>query len=295
MKFLNSSFGRFLLIGFITLLLLAPLVRVIVLIEERKERAEEIKTDIRIPRQSLASAVSNVLRDRILRGELKAGDQLVQHTIATELGLSRIPVREALRQKLARGHVSLSASYVRDAAEVPAAVDEARFAQVADELKRLKKAHKLGGDVDVATVLRMPDVMRVVRDDDALEGGTAEELVAIVDAAIANLQAMRESEGARLAAVVGNTDPSGSFKSWVQQQALTTDLRNGTGDVTQAAKVCVSFPNGPPVKIGDPVRVTVTAKYHWIPFVGAADFNIKSSSTMRLEQLPTYAAGCYPP
>lgn len=47
MKFLNSSFGRFLLIGFITLLLLAPLVRVLLLIEERKERAEEIKTEIR--------------------------------------------------------------------------------------------------------------------------------------------------------------------------------------------------------------------------------------------------------
>lgn len=46
-KFLNSSFGRFLLIGFITLLLLAPLVRVILLIEERKDRAEEIKTDMR--------------------------------------------------------------------------------------------------------------------------------------------------------------------------------------------------------------------------------------------------------
>ena len=67
----------------------------------------EIKTDFRIPRQSLASAVSNVLRDRILRGELKAGDQLVQHTIATELGLSRIPVREALRQLEAEGLVKI--------------------------------------------------------------------------------------------------------------------------------------------------------------------------------------------
>ncbi|MDR0803409.1 cell envelope integrity protein CreD [Fluviicola sp.] len=46
-KFLNSSFGRFLLIGFITLLLLAPLARVIWLIKERKERAEEIKNEIR--------------------------------------------------------------------------------------------------------------------------------------------------------------------------------------------------------------------------------------------------------
>ena len=67
----------------------------------------DIKTDFRIPRQSLASAVSNVLRDRILRGELKAGDQLVQHTIATELGLSRIPVREALRQLEAEGLVKI--------------------------------------------------------------------------------------------------------------------------------------------------------------------------------------------
>jgi hypothetical protein len=99
------------------------------------------------------------------------------------------------------------------------------------------------------------------------------------------------NQGARLAAVVGDTDASGNFKSWVQQQALTTDLRNGTGDVTQAAKVCVSFPNGTHA-IGDPVRVTVTATYHWIPFIGAADLNINSSSTMRLEQLPTYSTGC---
>lgn len=47
MKFLNSSFGRFLLIGFITLLLLAPLMRVILLIQERKDRADEIKREMR--------------------------------------------------------------------------------------------------------------------------------------------------------------------------------------------------------------------------------------------------------
>lgn len=46
-KFLNTSFGRFLLIGMITLLLMAPLVQVISLIRERKHRAEEIKEEIR--------------------------------------------------------------------------------------------------------------------------------------------------------------------------------------------------------------------------------------------------------
>ena len=110
-------------------------------------------------------------------------------------------VREALRQRLARGHVTLSARIVRDEESVPA-VDEVRFAQVAAELKRLHAAHGLDGVVDVATILRMPDVLQVVRDDDALERGTSDELVAVVDEAIGALQAMRESEGARLAAVV---------------------------------------------------------------------------------------------
>lgn len=47
MKFLNAPFGRFLLIGTITIILLAPLARVIFLIEERKDRAEAIKDEIR--------------------------------------------------------------------------------------------------------------------------------------------------------------------------------------------------------------------------------------------------------
>jgi inner membrane protein len=47
MKFLNSSLGRFVLIGTITLILLVPLARVFFLIQERKDRAEEIKTEIR--------------------------------------------------------------------------------------------------------------------------------------------------------------------------------------------------------------------------------------------------------
>lgn len=110
-------------------------------------------------------------------------------------------VREALRQRVARGHVTLSARLLRDEEAAPA-VDEARFAQLATELKRLQAAHGLEGVVDVATILRMPDVLQVVRDDDALATGTVDELVRVVEAAISALQAMRESEGARLAAVI---------------------------------------------------------------------------------------------
>ena len=102
------------------------------------------------------------------------------------------------------------------------------------------------------------------------------------------------SEGARLAAVLGNSpEPGGNWKQWIQQQAESTELRNGTGSITSAASVCVSFPNGTP-KIGDPVKVTVSAPYKWIPFVGGATINLRAEATMRLERMPTYAAGCYP-
>lgn len=110
-------------------------------------------------------------------------------------------VREALRQRIARGHLTVSARVVRDDEGV-SGIDEARFAQFAAELKRLQDVHGLGGAVDVATVLRMPDVLRVVRGDDALEAGTAAELLAVVEAAVQALQKMRRAEGARMAAVI---------------------------------------------------------------------------------------------
>ena len=112
-------------------------------------------------------------------------------------------VREALRLRIARGHVTAFARIER-AEEQLAIVDEARFAAYATELKRLQQAHGLGGEVDVAAVLRMPEVLRMAREDDALAEGTAAELLAVVEAAAKALQAMREQEGARLAAVIAD-------------------------------------------------------------------------------------------
>jgi Flp pilus assembly protein TadG len=107
------------------------------------------------------------------------------------------------------------------------------------------------------------------------------------------------NEGSRLAAVVGNSpQPGGDFKSWIQQQADSIELRYVTGSVTSPAEVCVSFltgPSGTRGQIGDPVKVTVSAAYRWIPFIGGGTLTMRSSSTMRLEQLPTYSEGCYRP
>jgi len=60
-----------------------------------------------IPRQSLPSAVADKLRDQIIRGEIPEGAQLRQDAIATQYQVSRIPVREALRQLEAEGLISI--------------------------------------------------------------------------------------------------------------------------------------------------------------------------------------------
>lgn len=67
----------------------------------------ETSSDSAIPRQSLTSAVADKLRDQIIRGEIPEGAQLRQDAIATQYRVSRIPVREALRQLDAEGLIAI--------------------------------------------------------------------------------------------------------------------------------------------------------------------------------------------
>lgn len=118
--------------------------------------------------------------------------------LPAELSRWESEVREALRRRIARGHVSVTARIER-AGEATTAINEVRFAEAAATLMALRDKYGLGGDVDVATVLRMPDVIHAATDENE---GSANELVAVVEAAVAALGAMREAEGARMADVV---------------------------------------------------------------------------------------------
>lgn len=57
--------------------------------------------------KTMSAATADELRRRILRGELAAGFQLRQDALADELGVSRIPIREALVQLEAEGLVRI--------------------------------------------------------------------------------------------------------------------------------------------------------------------------------------------
>jgi uncharacterized protein (TIGR00255 family) len=108
-------------------------------------------------------------------------------------------VREVLRKRIARGHVTVSARIERPA-DHGDAIDEARFAFYADALRSLRDRHHLGGEVDVATVLRMPDVLHAAAE--GADDGSVEQFLSVVGAATDELMRMREAEGARMADVV---------------------------------------------------------------------------------------------
>jgi uncharacterized protein (TIGR00255 family) len=106
-------------------------------------------------------------------------------------------IREILRQKIARGHVTLTARFDRAVGAAPV-IDEVRLAQYAATLKDLQEKHGLGGEVDLATILRLPDVVGAQSEE--VDPGAGEALAVIINKAVDNLILMRRAEGAQLAA-----------------------------------------------------------------------------------------------
>ena len=107
-------------------------------------------------------------------------------------------IRELLRQKIARGHVTLTAKVDRDASASGPVIDEARLVHYSVTLKELQKKLALGGEVDLATLLRLPDL--IISPTDTADPKAGEALAAIVGKAIDALIAMRQAEGAQLSA-----------------------------------------------------------------------------------------------
>jgi uncharacterized protein (TIGR00255 family) len=103
-------------------------------------------------------------------------------------------IRELLRQKIARGHVTLTARIDRDS--TAPVIDETRLSHYLTALKALQKKHNLAGELDLSTLLRLPDVIAAPSDEIELSDGDA--LVGLVAKAVDNLTTMRKTEGAQL-------------------------------------------------------------------------------------------------
>ena len=123
-------------------------------------------------------------------------------------------VREAMRRGVTRGHVTLTARVERGggAEASDATIDEALFAAYVARLRELQQRHGLADALDVATVLRLPNVVASGEEE---QSGSAAELVGIVERAVTALDEMRRAEGARLATYV--TDRLGVVESSLER------------------------------------------------------------------------------
>jgi DNA-binding GntR family transcriptional regulator len=94
-----------------------------------------------LKRQNLASMLVDDLRKRLLCGEFSSGTLLRQEQLAQEYGVSRMPVREALRQLDSEGLVIMQANRGATVSELSLAeIDEIFDLRVFLELDLLERA-----------------------------------------------------------------------------------------------------------------------------------------------------------
>ncbi len=126
----------------------------------------------------LREVVFNTLRQAILRGELKPGERLMEIQLAKALGVSRTPIREAMRKLEHEGLVTMtprkgaevadiSEKSLRDVLEVREALETLSVELACDnitgkQLKELKAAAKKFQDVQASK-----DVTKIAEADEA--------------------------------------------------------------------------------------------------------------------------------
>ena len=125
-----------------------------------------------IEKEVLRDKIGDVLRGWILDGKLKPGERLVEDKLSTELGVSRVPVREALLGLSVEGLVNLEprrgASVVEISPETVQELVEVRALLEGLNARLAARRH------DPAIVAELSDALR--RGNAAAGSGSAEEL-----------------------------------------------------------------------------------------------------------------------
>ena len=138
-----------------------------------QRRLEPIRLD---SYQPLREVVCETLRDAVRRGVLKPGERLMEIQLAEELGVSRTPVREAIRKLEMEGYVimmprrgtyiaDLSIRDINEVFEIRTSLESLASALAADRITEdeLEKLQRLL--VQIGTHIKSGDMESIVRTD----------------------------------------------------------------------------------------------------------------------------------
>lgn len=124
----------------------------------------------------LRDVVFNTLRQAILRGELKPGERLMEIQLANKLGVSRTPIREAIRKLELEGLVlmiprkgaevaDISEKSLRDVLEVRKALEELAVQLACDKITEEKIVDLKKAAEDFKKILKSKDITEIAEAD----------------------------------------------------------------------------------------------------------------------------------
>lgn len=124
----------------------------------------------------LRDVVFNTLRQAILRGELKPGERLMEIQLANKLGVSRTPIREAIRKLELEGLViviprrgaevaDITEKSLRDVLEVRKALEELAVNLACDRMKKTQIRELKEAAKEFEEILKIDDVTKIAEID----------------------------------------------------------------------------------------------------------------------------------
>ena len=126
----------------------------------------------------LRDVVFNTLRQAILRGELKPGERLMEIQLANKLGVSRTPIREAIRKLELEGLVlmvprkgaevaEITEKNLRDVLEVRCALEELAVQLACDRIDPERMQQLLDAAAHFRDILGTADITELGEADEA--------------------------------------------------------------------------------------------------------------------------------
>lgn len=126
----------------------------------------------------LRDVVFNTLRRAILRGELKPGERLMEIQLANKLGVSRTPIREAIRKLELEGLVlmiprkgaevaEITEKNLRDVLEVRCALEELAVQLACDRIDKSRLEDLYAAAERFRATLDCDDITKIAQADEA--------------------------------------------------------------------------------------------------------------------------------
>ena len=124
----------------------------------------------------LRDVVFNTLRQAILKGELEPGERLMEIQLAERLGVSRTPIREAIRKLELEGLVlmiprkgaevaKISARSLRDVLEVRRALEELAIELACQRMSEEEVGNLQKAQEDFKNAIAEGDAMKIAETD----------------------------------------------------------------------------------------------------------------------------------